>query len=52
MERSEPKEVRDMVRDVLLIATLDGLENCANVLEQQLGVRVEVAAGRREGLDA
>jgi len=40
-----------MVRDVLLIATLDGLENCANVLEQQLGVRVEVAAGRREGLD-
>jgi signal transduction histidine kinase len=41
-----------MVRDVLLIAGLDGLENCARVLEQQVGARVEIAQSRREGLEA
>ncbi len=40
------------MRDVLLVAVLDGLENCARMLEQQLGARVEVAAGRIEGLEA
>ena len=41
-----------MMPDVLLIATLDGLENCARVLGEQLGTKVEVAATRREGLAA
>jgi len=41
-----------MVKDVLLIAALDGLENCARILEQQLTARVEIAANRRDGLEA
>jgi hypothetical protein len=39
-----------MTRDVLMIAMMDGVENCARILEQQLGTRVEVAMNRREGL--
>jgi hypothetical protein len=38
--------------DILLISRLEGLENCARVLEQQLGGLVEVAAGSTEGLSA
>ncbi len=38
--------------DVLLIARIEGLENCARALEQQLGGLVQVAPGRQEGLSA
>jgi hypothetical protein len=41
-----------MTEDVLLVATLQGVENCAKVLEQQLNVKVEVAKNRAEGLQA
>jgi hypothetical protein len=37
-------------RDVLIIATLEGAENCARAIESQLGSRVEVASTRRAGL--
>jgi hypothetical protein len=41
-----------MTRDVLLIASMDGVANCARVLEQQLSVRVQVAVNRKDGLAA
>lgn len=37
---------------VLLIAGIEGLEQCACALEQQIDVLVKVASGRREGLAA
>lgn len=40
------------MKDVLLVARLEGLETCARVLEEQLGGMVEVAAGRQQGLTA
>ena len=40
------------MKDVLLIARLDGLENCARALEQMVGGTVEVAPGPEEGLRA
>ena len=41
-----------MTRDVLLIANMDGVENCARFLEGELGSRVELAVNRRDGLAA
>jgi signal transduction histidine kinase len=41
-----------MMKDVLLIARLEGLENCARALEQQIDGLVEIAPGAREGLSA
>ena len=40
------------MKDVLLIARLDGLENCARALEQHTGGTVEVATGPDDGLSA
>ncbi len=40
------------MNDILLIAQIEGLENCARALEQQIGGAVEVAPGRQEGLIA
>jgi signal transduction histidine kinase len=40
------------MKDVLLIARIEGLENCARALEQQIGCVVEAAPGRDEGLEA
>lgn len=42
----------DGSRDVLLISTMDGAENCAKWIADQLGLKVEVAATRRAGLVA
>ena len=39
-----------MSRDVLIIATIDGAENCARVIAEQISARVEVATSRRAGL--
>jgi signal transduction histidine kinase len=41
-----------MTRDVLLIASMEGVANCAKVLEQQLSTRVEVSVNRKDGLAA
>jgi hypothetical protein len=41
-----------MNRDVLLISTMEGVENCARAIAEQVNARVEVAAGRRAGLSA
>ncbi len=41
-----------MKQSVLMIATLEGMENCANVLSQQLEMTVEVAANQRSGTEA
>ena len=35
-----------MTRDVLIISSMDGAENCARVTAAQVGVRVEVAADK------
>jgi hypothetical protein len=40
------------MKDVLLIAGMEGLANCARILEEQIGGMVEVAPGPREGLNA
>ena len=40
------------MKDVLLIASTTKLEHCARSLEQQLGLKVEVAFGRIEALEA
>ncbi len=39
-------------RDVLVIATFVGAENCALAIESQVGSRVELATSRRAGLAA
>jgi hypothetical protein len=36
--------------DVLIISTMDGAENCAQVIAAQVGAKVEVAVNRRVGL--
>jgi hypothetical protein len=41
-----------MSKDVLIISTIDGAENCARVIEQQIGTRVELAPNRKAGLAA
>ena len=41
-----------MSNDVLIISTMDGAENCARVIEQQIGTRVELAPNRKAGLAA
>ena len=41
-----------MTQDVLIISTMDGAENCARVIEQQIGTHVEVAPNRKAGLAA
>jgi hypothetical protein len=38
--------------DVLLIATMDGAENCARLIGDKVGSRVAVAPNKREGLSA
>lgn len=43
---------QDSTRDVLLISTIDGAENCAQWIAGQVGSRVEVAASRRAALAA
>jgi hypothetical protein len=49
--KQREKELAGM-KDVLLIGRMEGLENCARVLEQEIGGLVEVAPGRQEGLGA
>ena len=39
-----------MSRNVLVIATIDGADNCARVIAEQVSARVEVATSRRAGL--
>jgi DNA-binding NtrC family response regulator len=39
-----------MSRDVLIISTMDGAENCARLIAEQVGAKVEVASSRRAGL--
>lgn len=39
-----------MSRDVLIIATIEGAENCARVIAEQISAKVEVATSRRAGL--
>ncbi len=39
-----------MNRDVLMISTMEGAENCARAMEEQVQTRVEVAVGRKAGL--
>jgi len=41
-----------VTRDVLLIAVTEGVEDCARILEAQLGARVAFAATRQDGLTA
>ena len=41
-----------VLRRVLLVSSVRGVEACATTLMQQLGVEVELAAGRAEALDA
>ena len=41
-----------MSKDVLIISTMDGAENCARMIEQQIGSRVELAPNRKAGLAA
>ncbi len=41
-----------MSRDVLIITTMEGAENCARVVGEQVGAKVEVAISRRAGLQA
>ncbi len=41
-----------MTKNVLIIATIEGVENCAQAIAEQLGTRVEVASTRRMGLMA
>lgn len=41
-----------MSRDVLMISSMEGAENCAQWISGQVGSRVEVAATRRAGLAA
>ena len=39
-----------MSREVLMIATMDGAENCARVIANRAGAQVEVVGNRRLGL--
>ena len=39
-----------MSRDVLIVSTIDGAENCARAIAAQVGARVEVAGTRRAAL--
>ncbi len=39
-----------MSNDVLIISTMDGVENCARSIAEQVGSRVEVAGNRRLAL--
>ena len=41
-----------MSRDVLIITTIVGAENCARVIAEQISARVEVATSRKAGLMA
>ena len=41
-----------MSRSVLIIATMDGAENCARTIAEQIGSDVEVASSRKAGLAA
>jgi signal transduction histidine kinase len=41
-----------LVKRVLLVSSVRGVEACATTLMQQLHVEVEIAAGRAEALDA
>ncbi len=41
-----------MSRNVLIVASIAGAENCGRAIAQQLGVDVEVATTRRAGLQA
>jgi DNA-binding NtrC family response regulator len=37
-------------KDVLIISTMDGVENCARLIAEQVGSKVEVAGNRRLAL--
>ncbi len=39
-----------MNRNVLMITTIEGAENCARVIAEQISAKVEVATSRRSGL--
>ncbi len=39
-----------MSKDVLIIATIAGAQNCAGAIAEQIGAEVEVATSRRAGL--
>ena len=41
-----------MSRNVLIIATIAGAENCGRVIAEQLALQIEVATTRRAGLQA
>jgi len=41
-----------MNRDVLMISTMEGAENCARAMQEQVNARVEVAVGKKAGLVA
>ncbi len=46
------KEAASSVQRVLVISALSGAENCAAAIMQQMGLDVEVVAGRREAIEA
>ena len=39
-----------MSKNVLMIATIEGVENCARVIAEQISAKVEVASSKRAGL--
>jgi hypothetical protein len=41
-----------MSKDVLLISMMDGAENCARMMGEQMSARVDVASSRKSGLIA
>jgi CheY-like chemotaxis protein len=45
-------EKASAVERVLVVSALSGAENCAAAIMQQMGLDVEVVAGRREALEA
>lgn len=51
MELNNEKE-QAMNTNVLIITSMEGADNCARVMEQQLGTRVEIAGSRKAGLAA
>ncbi len=41
-----------MSKDVLIITTIEGAENCARTIAQQIDARVDIATSRKAGLQA
>ena len=52
IDRAAQKQPEEMKMSILIVSGIEGVRSCAEVIQKQVGMRVEFAGGRREAIEA